>query len=103
MKYLIEDGGARVNVEDRWGGTPLSDAIKHDHHELADYLRDHGATMKEVSIATDMCDAGFRGDIKRVRTLLKNKADVNTADYDGRTVKQFIEIPLRFTFVRHCI
>jgi len=85
VKYLIEESGARVNVEDRWGGTPLSDAIKHDHHELADYLREHGATMKEASIATDMCDAGFRGDVKRLQTLLKNKADINTSDYDGRT------------------
>eukprot|EP00965_Chrysotila_dentata_P210915 6186173-Pleurochrysis_carterae.AAC.7 len=25
------DGGADINVKDRWGGTPIRDAIKHGH------------------------------------------------------------------------
>jgi len=85
VKFLLEECNAKVNVEDRWGGTPLSDAIKNNHTELADYLRGRGANMREKSAATEMCDAGFRGDVNKVQTLLRNGAEVNVSDYDGRT------------------
>ena len=36
--------GANVNVEDRWGGRPLDDALEKDHAQVAEVLRGYGAT-----------------------------------------------------------
>lgn len=34
--------GANVNVTDRWGGTPLEDAIQNGHQAVAEFLIKHG-------------------------------------------------------------
>jgi len=85
VKYLVEQSEAKVNVEDRWGGTPLSDALKAKNLEVADYLRSNGAKIVEKNYSAEMCDAAFRGDLDYVRNLLRNNAEVNTTDYDGRS------------------
>eukprot|EP01060_Flectonema_neradi_P008381 TRINITY_DN159_c1_g1_i1.p1 TRINITY_DN159_c1_g1~~TRINITY_DN159_c1_g1_i1.p1 ORF type:complete len:822 (+),score=164.34 TRINITY_DN159_c1_g1_i1:134-2599(+) len=43
VKLLIE-AGADLNVKDRWGTTPLRGAIRNTHNNIADYLKDMGAT-----------------------------------------------------------
>lgn len=42
VKYLVSKG-AKVNRSDRWGGSPLDDAHRHRHTEVAKYLRGRGA------------------------------------------------------------
>ncbi|EED90829.1 ankyrin domain-containing protein, partial [Thalassiosira pseudonana CCMP1335] len=42
VKYLVSKG-AKVNRSDRWGGSPLDDAHRHRHTEVARYLRGRGA------------------------------------------------------------
>ena len=44
--YLIE-AGVDPNPKDRWGGTPLDDANREGHTELAKLLRDKGAYTGE--------------------------------------------------------
>jgi hypothetical protein len=39
-----DEAGATVDPVDRWGFTPLDDAIRHRHTALADDLRARGAT-----------------------------------------------------------
>ena len=34
VKFLVTEAGARVDVVDRWGGTPLDDAIRHGHYQV---------------------------------------------------------------------
>ena len=41
VKYLLEEG-AKVNQVDRWHETPLSNALRHGHDEVADYIRAEG-------------------------------------------------------------
>ncbi len=41
VRYLLERGVAPAPV-DRWGGTPLDDAIREHHHEVAEVLRAAG-------------------------------------------------------------
>ncbi len=40
---MVEELGADPNVIDRWGGTPLDDATRHGHSEVAKYLEEHEA------------------------------------------------------------
>ena len=39
---LLLKHGASVNAKDRWGGTPLRDAIREGRPEVAILLRSHG-------------------------------------------------------------
>jgi glutaminase len=48
VKYLIEKG-ASVNCVDRWGSTPLRGAISHLHQEVAAFLRQHKAMIKDAN------------------------------------------------------
>ena len=43
IEYLCIKG-ADVNVEDRWGGKPLDDALSMGHEQAAELLRKYGAT-----------------------------------------------------------
>ena len=42
-KMLVEHYKARVNRSDRWGGTPLDDAQRHQHKTVVHYLQGIGA------------------------------------------------------------
>ena len=39
------NAGARPNRADRWGGSPLDDALRHRHHAVAAELRKRGARL----------------------------------------------------------
>ena len=43
VQFLVEEAGAGVNPVDRWGGTPLDDAMRSRHALVANFLRAHGA------------------------------------------------------------
>lgn len=46
VRYLIEyykKNNLGISPTDRWGGTPLQDALNGGHHEIADLLRQEGA------------------------------------------------------------
>ena len=41
-RHRVEDGGADANPLDRWGGTPLDDAMRSKHALVANDLRTKG-------------------------------------------------------------
>eukprot|EP00013_Stygamoeba_regulata_P003847 CAMPEP_0177631926 /NCGR_PEP_ID=MMETSP0447-20121125/2012_1 /TAXON_ID=0 /ORGANISM="Stygamoeba regulata, Strain BSH-02190019" /LENGTH=376 /DNA_ID=CAMNT_0019133447 /DNA_START=9 /DNA_END=1140 /DNA_ORIENTATION=- len=41
VRFLLANG-ANVNSADRFGGTPIEDAVRHHHTDIADLLRDAG-------------------------------------------------------------
>ncbi|URD85252.1 serine threonine protein kinase [Musa troglodytarum] len=45
---LLLDRGAQVGPEDRWGSTPLADAIHYNNHEVIDLLEKHGAKLSII-------------------------------------------------------
>jgi ankyrin repeat protein len=45
-EFLIH-AGANVNVMDRWGSTPLQDAITASHDRVAELLMKHGARVEK--------------------------------------------------------
>ena len=44
MQYLIAKG-ADVNVKDRWGATPLADAVQSGHLQVAEQILSRGGVL----------------------------------------------------------
>eukprot|EP00930_Biecheleria_cincta_P063955 TRINITY_DN4949_c0_g1_i1.p1 TRINITY_DN4949_c0_g1~~TRINITY_DN4949_c0_g1_i1.p1 ORF type:complete len:466 (+),score=102.21 TRINITY_DN4949_c0_g1_i1:77-1474(+) len=89
VQFLIENLKCDMNVEDRFGGTPLDDAIRNKHKAVGDYLTKKGASIGKCSFVADdsgvLCDAASRADLKLLRVLAKRGVDMNQGDYDMRT------------------
>ena len=86
VAYLLKKH-ADHSAKDRWGGTPLSDAVREGHLECAELLREAGAELgyDELTASGELCDSARKGKVEHVKMLLKCGADVNAADYDLRT------------------
>ena len=107
---LLVQLGARVNRSDRWGGSPLDDAHRHHHKEVAAFLRSKGGTTGSADRTSNLIAAAAGGDLDEVRMLLSyepgggpaaganskggkgaavaastTSLDINAGDYDKRT------------------
>jgi len=49
IKALVDELGASLSVVDRWGGTPLDDAIRSGHQDVASFLKSRGATRAAIA------------------------------------------------------
>ena len=83
---------AEVSPVDRFGGTPLDDAVRHKSFGVESYLRECGAkggstaTSASVTVAADLCDAAFAGNAEELRRLVHEEHFfVDAGDYDKRT------------------
>ena len=95
VRSLIEELGCDHSCADRWGGTPLDDAIRQSHADVEEYLKSQGACktahLEAISSAVgnragELCDAAFVGDAAELKRLvLHEDCDVNASDYDSRT------------------
>ena len=96
VSFLIDDAGAETSPVDRWGGTPLDDAIRSDKQETAAILRERHARLgntgtkasprtRPSEIAVDLCNAAATGDLGSLRALMATGAGMNHGDYDKRT------------------
>ena len=87
---LVDELGASTDLVDRWGGTPLDDAVRHSHTDVKEFLEGRGAARgvsqpDEWDEGADLCDAAVKGDTGRLRRLAAQKQKgSNQADYDGR-------------------
>ena len=81
------DAGATINVTDRWDGTPLADAVRHGHRQVADmiYKRNGDIGFDEARAAGELCELARKGDLERLKMLLSCGCEVGSADYDKRT------------------
>eukprot|EP01137_Pigoraptor_chileana_P026321 Opistho-2@97120 len=85
VKYLL-DIGCDPNSQDRWGGTALSDALKHEHDAVVQVLRERGARLVPGDELTDkLCSLAAKGDAMGMEKLLANGALANSCAHDQRT------------------
>ncbi|KAL7459144.1 hypothetical protein ACHAWC_010828 [Mediolabrus comicus] len=69
VQYLVNHG-AKINRSDRWGGSPLDDAHRHRHTDVARYLRGKGATTGSVNLMNNLISAAAAGDMEEVRMIV---------------------------------
>eukprot|EP00965_Chrysotila_dentata_P259305 6213515-Pleurochrysis_carterae.AAC.2 len=67
VRFLVEEAGASLSPEDRWGCTPLDDSIKSKHLVVGMYLRSKGATCQEDADAHALAK---KGDVSAGETLM---------------------------------
>ena len=85
VTYLISRK-VNVNCEDRWGNTPLREALRSNHSECVRVLKQAGATMGTTSdIDSEIIRAASTNDVNGLKALLDAGGNVNCKDYDGRT------------------
>ena len=86
VEHLIEHG-ANTNAVDRWGGTPLSDAVREGHAAIARRLVQDGAMLSydEARASSELCEYAKTGDVQQINLLLECGADGNAADYVSRS------------------
>ena len=83
---LLLSHNANVNKEDRWLGTPLQDALRQDNDTIVSLLRQHGGIVgNREELVGALLAAAASGDLTLLQKKLREGADVNAADYDGRT------------------
>ena len=88
VKYIVENLGATVNRKDRWGNTPIDDAMRGGFEGVAAYLESRGAERSSgvLDPATELCQAAAQGNEDKLRHLIQEKEyNVNAGDYDRRT------------------
>jgi len=86
VEYLIK-AKALVDCKDRFEGTPLEDAVRHERSEVQKFLRNHGCelTTTKTNYSVRLCEYASAGKLGDIKTLLLNGVDVEIGDYDKRT------------------
>jgi ankyrin repeat protein len=84
VDYLLSVG-ANSSIEDRWGGTPLEDAVKSGQEVCAMLLLHQKAKLRLDFIANALCVAAAEGDLNLLRMLVTAGGHVDSVDYDSRT------------------
>ncbi|CAI5467851.1 unnamed protein product [Closterium sp. Yama58-4] len=82
--FILREGGA-ANRKDRFGVTPLLEALRAGHMQTAEVLREHGAEVLLDDPASELCHAVKRGMVEYLERLLSFGLDPNEADHDLRT------------------
>ncbi|KAK8960066.1 Potassium channel KOR1 [Platanthera guangdongensis] len=82
--FLIQED-VDINAPDKYGNTPLLEAIKCKHDLMASILFDKGAKLGLSEPGIQLCSAVSRGDTSFLKRVLSYGADPNSKDYDHRT------------------
>ncbi|CAE7369488.1 SKOR [Symbiodinium pilosum] len=84
MKVLIEAEG-NVNLQDRWKGSPLKDAVLAKNGAVTELLIEQQADLNLDDPATALCDAASSGNLVALKELIEVKINPDSGDYDLRT------------------
>jgi ankyrin repeat protein len=83
VEYLLS-AKAHANCTDRWGGTPLQDALAGSHNSCAALLKSKGGKVPTSFGAAAVCSAASEGNIPRLRMLHEFGQPMHVGDYDSR-------------------
>lgn len=87
VQYLL-DHGSTIHSRDRYGDTPLSNAVFFKREDIVRLLRKSGAHLSQEELAasgTELCSLAARGDLHGLQIWHLAGADLNTPGYDGQT------------------
>lgn len=101
-KWLVENLKINVNMIDKFGGTPLFDALWHGHFQLLPYLYSHGARLpatRSKELAFYLNAFVYEGNIEALQCLISCGFNPNTCDYDGRNALHIAVITNQFSLV----
>lgn len=89
IRLLVERYNARHNLQDRYGGTPLDDAIQHRQSQAIEYLvalRSQGKVcLQPERYVEKLIQAAAEDDVEYVKMLIGAGMDPNVADNYNRT------------------
>ena len=97
--------GATIDCVDRWGGTPLRDAVRGRHLRAANLLMERGGTLgfTEKEAANELNHLARRGKLEVLKLMVKAGVPVNVVDYDGRSCLHLASSEGNLPIVRHLI
>jgi len=75
---------ANPSQKDRWGRTPLLEAIENEHDKIINFLLLKKAKICLKKPGEYFCNAAFNSKINLLKRLCRAGADVDSADYDKR-------------------
>ncbi|XP_022045064.1 60 kDa lysophospholipase isoform X1 [Acanthochromis polyacanthus] len=90
VQYLLSHG-ASVYAKDRYGDTPLCNAVRFKHKEVVKLLRKTGAHFSREELeeaGTELCSLAASGDLDGLKIWSIAGADLNKPGYDGQTAIQ---------------
>mgnify|MGYP002775706192 FL=1 len=70
---------------DKFGNTPLIEAIKGSHTRIVKILQEGGAIFTEPNTGDNLRNGVWNGKLEFVTNLLQNGANPNSTDHGGRT------------------
>ncbi|CAE7262902.1 Cebpz [Symbiodinium natans] len=82
---MLEFGNLDLSPLDRFGQTPLDDAIRHQHVAVQRLLKSEGAQMGKVEFGVALCEAASQNDLGKIRQMIEAGVRAGMADYDYRT------------------
>lgn len=94
VTHLLLLNGGDPMFKDRFGNTPIDEALKNDHEELMPILKQYGGCMpahllseeeREYQYGMDLVNHASRGRVEKVKFLIEQGANVCFGDYDRRT------------------
>ncbi|XP_015591117.1 L-asparaginase [Cephus cinctus] len=90
VRYLLKMG-ANVHMQDRFGHTPLTDAIDNDRHDIIKLLLQCGAHLHGSArlIGDEMCIAAAAGNLTRICSFHIAGADLSQENVSRRTALHF--------------
>ena len=85
VKVLIEEG-ASLNERDRFGHTPLDEAVAYQHASVAELLMFYNAEHGDLArLEAQLITAAAANDLNAARALLSSGVPATCFDYDRRT------------------
>ncbi|TRY82094.1 hypothetical protein DNTS_014923 [Danionella cerebrum] len=86
VEYLLGKG-ATVYARDRFGDTPLRNAVRFRHKDVVKLLRKTGAHFSRdeiVDAGTELCSLAANGDLEGLEIWLLAGVDMTLSSYDGQ-------------------
>ncbi len=82
---MLLENGADKNKTNRWGETPLGEAIRNKQAACVELLQRWKASLQTDNAVGALCDAASKGDVITLRQLIESNVNPRVGDYDGRT------------------